>query len=175
MGNVGSSSQPERPRRKVYRFLGWSAAGVFLLGVLAIYHYRYPTDPRCAALLAHPDNDVVIPLPVDCKQTRSSPDDEMMKYLENERRKRGLEFRAWITCTPSTQIESLRLAFTQDPRWLPSYVPDAYQFRQTVIILPYAQPIPRGSPVAAEVCLMSRSRYASLIAEQCDGKFSVWK
>jgi len=98
-----------------------------------------------------------------------------VKYLENERNWRGLVFKAWITCKPPNQAHATEFAFTRDPHWLPTYVPRAYQFRRTVIILPVRQAIAWQSDVAGEVCLMSRWRYALMIAGQCDGKFSVWK
>lgn len=58
---------------------------------------------------------------------------------------------------------------------MPSYAPRTYQFRRTVIILPYAQSVPKGSTVVAEVCLMPWRRYVSQIAGQCAGKFAAWK
>jgi hypothetical protein len=177
MGNVGNASQPEHPRPKGHRFLGWFLAGVVPIAILLVY-YLYsadPADPRCLTLLAHPDSEVVIPLPVNCILTTDAPADQMVKYLENERKQRGLVFKAWITCKSSNQIHATEFAFTHDPRWLPSYVPGTHQFRQTVIISGYAPPTPQESAVAGEVCLMPKRRYVSQIAGQCDGKFAVWK
>lgn len=148
-------------------------AGVLAL-ILFIFRPSLP-DPECAALLALPDNDVTIPLPANCIQTTEAPPDNMMKYLENERNRRGLMFENWIICKTSSQTARPGFAFERDPRWLPSYVPGTYQFRRTVIILPYALRSPEGSPVAAEMCLMPRRRYISQITGQCDGKFAVWK
>jgi hypothetical protein len=62
-----------------------------------------------------------------------------------------------------------------DSHWLPSYVPGTYQFRRTVIIVPYAQPTPQRSPVIAEVCLMPWGKYFSQLAGQCNGKYKVWR
>jgi len=97
------------------------------------------------------------------------------KYLENARKQRGLVFKAWITCKPSNQTQTTEFAFTHDAHWLPSYVPGAYQFRQTVILSGSAPPTAQESAVAGEVCLMPKRRYVSQIAGQCDGKFAVWK
>ncbi len=146
-------------------------------GVLALILFIcFPSlpDPKCAALLAHPAIDVTIPLPANCIQTTEASADNMVKYLENERNRRGLIFKKWVICKTPSQTATPGLAFERDPRWLPSYVPGTYQFRRTVIIVPYALPVPEGSPVVAEVCLMPRRRYVSQIAGQCDGKFSVW-
>lgn len=110
-----------------------------------------------------------------CFQVTEVPPDNMVKYLENERNRRGLVFKKWITCKTASQTATPSFALEQDPRWLPSYVPGTCQFRRTVVILPHARPVPEGSPVVAEVCLMPRRRYVSEIAGQCDGKFSVWK
>jgi len=147
-------------------------------GVLALILFIcFPSlpDPKCAALLAHPENDVTIPLPANCIQTTKASADNMVKYLENERNRRGLIFKKWVICKTPSQTATPGFAFERDPRWLPSYVPGTYQFRRTVIILPHALPVPEGSPVVAEVCLMPRRRYVSQIAGQCDGKFAVWK
>jgi hypothetical protein len=148
-------------------------AGVLAL-ILFIFFPSLP-DPKCAALLARPENDVIIPFPANCIQTTEAPADSMMKYLENERNRRGLIFVKWVICKTPSQTATPGFAFERDPRWLPSYVPGTYQFRRTVIILPYALRSPEGSPVAAEMCLMPRRMYVSQIAGQCDGKFAVWK
>jgi hypothetical protein len=148
-------------------------AGVLAL-ILFIFFPSLP-DPKCAALLARPENDVTIPLPANCIQTTEAPADNMMKYLENERNRRGLIFVKWVICKTPSQTATPGFAFERDPRWLPSYVPGTYQFRRTVIILPHALRSPEGSPVAAEMCLMPRRMYVSQIAGQCDSKFAVWK
>ena len=148
-------------------------AGVLAL-ILFIFFPSLP-DPKCAPLLMRPESDVAIPLPDNCMLTTDAAADQVVKYLENERKQRGLVFKAWIHCNPSSQTQTTEFAFTHDPRWLPSYVPGAYQFRQTVILYRYAPPIPQASAVVGEVYLMPRRRYVSQIAGQCDGKFSVWK
>jgi hypothetical protein len=148
-------------------------AGVLAL-ILFIFFPSFP-DPKCAALLAQPENDVTIPLPGNCIQTTEAPPDIMVKYLENERNRRGLIFKKWVSCKTPGRTETLSFALERDPRWLPSYVPGTYQFRRTVIILPYAPRVPEGSPVAAEMCLMPRRSYVLQIAGQCDGKFAIWK
>jgi len=147
-------------------------------GVLALIVFVFfPTlpDPMCAGLLAHPESDVTIPLPANCIQTTDVAIDNMVKYLESERKRRGLIFKQWITCKTRSQTANPGFPFERDQRWLPSYVPGTYQFRRTVVILPDAPPVPQGSPVVAEVCLMPWRRYVSQITGQCDGKFSVWK
>ena len=148
-------------------------AGVLAL-ILFIFFPSLP-DPKCAALLARPESDVDISLPANYIQTTDVPRDDVVKYLENERNTRGLISKKWITCKTPNQTPTPGFAFERDPRWLPSYVPRTYQFRRTVIILPYAQPVPKGSSVVAEVCLMPWRRYVSQIAGQCAGKFTVWK
>jgi len=107
--------------------------------------------------------------------TTDAPPEQVVKYLENARKQRGLVFKAWITCKPSNQTQTTEFAFTHDAHWLPSYVPGAYQFRQTVILSGSAPPTAQESAVAGEVCLMPKRRYVSQIAGQCDGKFAVWK
>jgi len=148
-------------------------AGVLALA-LFIFFPSLP-DPNCATLMVHTADDVAIPLPTNCDQTITVPMDEMVKYLENERISRGLIFKRWITCKVSGQARGASFTFDRDPRWLHSYAPRTYQFRRTVIILPYAQPVPEGSPVVGEGCLMPWRRCVSQIAGQCGGRFSVWK
>jgi len=153
---------------------GWLVALGSLIVVLWIF-YPLLQDPRCAILLFRSIGEQSILLPANCVQTTQVQTDKMTSYLEHERKKRGLSFRAWITCTPTGQAVKPVFGFVSDSRWLPSYVPNTYQFRRAVIILPYAQPVPEGSPVAAELCLVPWRQYSSQVAGQCGGKFSVWK
>lgn len=155
-------------------FLGLLVVAGVLALILFIF-FPSLSDPKCAALLARPESDVGICIPANCIQTRDVRSDDMVTYLENERNTRGLIFKKWITCETPNQTLTSGFAFERDPRWLPSYVPRTYQFRRTVIILPYARPVPKGSSVVAEVCLMPWRRYVSQIAGQCAGKFTVWK
>lgn len=182
MEDVGSSNQLGHPSRGTRRFLLGLIVTVALIVIVLAYNYLYLADPRCATLLAHPDSDVVIPLPTNCMLTTDVPDDETAKSLDAERKRRGLAFRAWISCKASNEERPIEFSFIHDSRWLPSYVPGAYQFRQTVIIggrppskTESMQPTAGGAIVVAEVCLMPRRRYARLISGQCDGKFSVWR
>ena len=160
-------------KTKVFRRLGWLIAGGALVLILLIF-FSSAVDPRCAPLLAHSD-EVVVPLPPNCTQTSVRPTGEMTNNLERERNQRDLILKSWIICKPSNSPPEISLLLDQDPRWLPSYVPGTYQFRRTVVIFPYAQPVSEGSKVIGVVCLVPWRRYASQIAGQCDGKFAVWK
>jgi len=133
-----------------------------------------PVDPNCEQLLSHPDSDVSIPLPPNCELTANAPAHERTKYLEAERKRRGLIFKAWISCGQPGPGETREFAFAHDPHWLPGYEPGRYQFRQTVVISGDSSPGDR-SGVAGVVCLMPRDRYTAQISGQCDGKFSIWK
>ena len=62
-----------------------------------------------------------------------------------------------------------------DPRWLPSYVPGAYQFRRTIIVVPIGPATPQRSHIVAEVCLMPWRKYLSQVVGVCKGKYAVWK
>jgi len=143
-----------------------------VLGMAALIIFPSLPDPTCLSLIVRSEQDALILLPANCSRNRSMDSDSMVKYLEDERNRRGLLFRQWIICngTPESSF-----GFMNDPRWLPSYVPGTYQYRRTVIIVPYAQPIPEGSPVIAEVCLMPWRNYIRQIAGECTGKYSVWK
>jgi len=136
---------------------------------------KSPVDTRCADILAHPENDVVIPLPENCTLATYAPMEQRAKNFEIERMHRGLTLKAWIICNPSSRTQSIQFAYTHDPRWMPSYVPGLYQLRQTVIISPDEIPPPRKPVIAGEVCLMPRERYLSQIYGQCDSKFELWK
>lgn len=159
----------ERSVGWVKRFL---VVCVLAVGVLILFPYSPVPDPTCASLVARSKEEVDISLPANCARSHNVASDKMVEYLERERKSRGLLFHEWITCK---ELPAGGFAFMNDPHWLPSYVPGTYQFRRTVIIVPYAQPIPRGSPVVAEVCLRPWREYVQQIAGQCDGKFSVWK
>ncbi len=167
------SGQPVSSRRSRPYLLPMLVVAAVLILALWISFPVWPPDPRCALLLASSQADEEITLPATCTLTANVGSDEMVKYLDQEREQRGLVFKRWITC--QEHAERTAFSFEHDPRWLPSYKPRAYQFRRTVVILPYAEPIPKGSPVVAEICLMPRRRFASLIEGQCNGKFAVWK
>lgn len=163
--------------RSVYlRLLGGLFAAGFLLMVIFWDRITHePPDPQCAALLAISDQEVATPIPTKCIEISEVPRDAMVKYLDNERIQRGLVFKTWITCKWSGAASKPTLDFEHDPHWLPSYSPLTYQFRRTVVILPYGQSALWETPVTAEVCLIPKRRYASQIAGECDGKFAVWK
>jgi hypothetical protein len=158
----------------IVRLLAWIlAGGICVVLALWVFFPLRPPDPRCVALLATSGQSVQVPIPSNCVETDAVPEDAVVRYLENERKQRGLIFKSWIRCKPSSETAASAFDFARDPRWLPSYKPLCYQFRRTIVILPYAQP--QESPVAAEVCLTPKPRYLSQIAGQCDGKFAVWK
>jgi hypothetical protein len=140
------------------------------LGVLILFPSL--PDPTCTSLLARSVGEVAIHLPANCALVPDAVSDEMVNYLEHERSSRSLVFRKWITCSV---LQTGGFAFMNDPHWLPSYVPGTYQYRRTVIVVPYARSIAQGSPIVGEVCLMPWRKYISQVAGQCDGKFSVWK
>ena len=174
MAHGPESAQSSGVRSVPLRYLGWLIASCLLV-IFLWSSYPVLLHPRCAPLLVRSGRDVTISLPADCVQTAQVPSDNMTTYFENERNRRGLILKSWVVCQTPSRAPTREFTFTRDSRWLPSYVPDTYQFRRTVIILPYAQPVPEGSSVVAEVCLMPWRRYISQIAGECDGKFSVWK
>jgi hypothetical protein len=156
-------------------FGGLFVTGLLLVIILGNFFSRWSPDPRCADLLAISDQDVAIPLPPNCIETSEATPDPLVKYLDNERERRGLVFKKWIICKLSGAASKPALDFQQDQRWLPSYEPLTYQFRRTVVILPCGQSALGESPVAAQVCSIPKQKYAAQIAGQCDGKFALWK
>jgi hypothetical protein len=162
-------------KKKLLRII----AGLLVLGfaTLALF-VLFPAlpDPTCAALIVCSIRDVAIPLPQNCRLIREVPRDPMVEYLAEDRIRRGLVHKSWVICEPVISGLGFGHNFENDTRWLPSYVPDTYEFRRTVVILPhrYSHPTPR-SDVVAEVTKLPWSRYLSQIAGQCDGKYSVWR
>jgi len=154
--------QAQRPRRS-WRPL----AVVFSVVTLLLLFLRSPSAPLLTRSEAVP-----IPVPANCALTRNVAPDEMEKYLERERFARNLIFKEWIACRG---VPVAGFTFADDPRWLPSYVPGTFQFRRMVIIVPYARPVPQGSEVVAEVCVMPWRKYLRQIVGEYKGKFSVWK
>lgn len=147
--------------------------GVCVLAVGVVILFPLSPDPTCASLLARSEEEVHISLPANCDRSRNVASDSMVEYFEHERSSRGLIPHEWITCKDAP---AGGFSFMSDPHWLPSYVPGTYQYRRTVIIVPYGpHPILQGPRVVGEVCLMPWRRYIRQIAGQCDGKFSVWK
>jgi hypothetical protein len=143
-----------------------------VLALLVLVLFPSLPDPTCASLMVRALPDTLIALPADCGRSRSVIPDAMVSYLERERISRGLSPHGWITCT---EVPANGFAFMNDSRWLPSYVPGTYQFRRTVIIVPYTDSAPKGSPVMAEVSRVPWGRYIRQIAGQCTGKYSVWR
>jgi hypothetical protein len=164
---------------KTHRKLLGVIGGLLLAGsgLILILWIFYPAllDKQCMALLSLSRGEAAIPLPADCTVVAQVPEDAMVNYLERERKRRGLIFKNWITCKTAEQPMTRDVTFMHDPHWLPSYVPNTYQFRRTVIVLPYGQGIPTGSPVVAQVNLVPWRKYVAQIAGQCSGKFSIWK
>ncbi len=150
--------------------------GILVLGFLSLFLLvLFPSlpDPICAALLVRSVTNLAIPLPPNCVRARDLASDDMTRYLDRERESERLVFKDWITCKEIPPPQGF--AFWDDPHWLPSYVPGKYQFRRTVIIVPYSHSAPKGSHVMGEVCRMPWWRYLQQVAGQCDGKYSVWR
>jgi len=179
MGEGQGSERHGKGKPNTLHLLGWLAAAAALITILFVFYPVLLEPGGCVALVAVSGREVAVPLPPDCVQSANVPEDDMVKYLENEPHRSGLVFKSWITCSTSSQAQAagfaFERAFERDPRWLPSYVPRTYQFRRTVVILPYARPVPEKSPVVAQVCRVPWRRYVSQIAGECNGKFSVWK
>jgi hypothetical protein len=124
------------------RALG-AALIVTLLAFAALMLFPSLPDPTCASVMVRTATKPRITIPANCVASRSVVPDAMVSYLEQERIRRGLLPDGWITCT---ERPAEPFSFTDDPHWLPSYVPGAYQFRRTVIIVPYVPSAPKGSP-----------------------------
>jgi hypothetical protein len=163
----GPFAQAQRPRRSgpvlAVQVLAFIIVTLLLLLLLFL---RSPSAPLLTRSEA-----VSIPVPRNCALTRNAAPDEMQKYLERERFARKLIFKEWITC-PDVPVAGF--TFADDRRWLPSYAPGAFQFRRTVVIVPYARPIPQGSAVVAEVCVMPWHKYLRQIVWEYNGKFALW-
>jgi len=154
--------------------LTYVLAGLVLcvLGMGTLIIFPALPDPTSVSLIVRSTGEIAIPLPAGCARVASVDFDAMARYLEDERNRRGLIAHQWITCK---ELSKESLQFVNDTHWLPSYVPGTYQYRRTVIIVPYAQPVPQGSPIIAEVCLMPWPKYIRQIAGEGTGKYSVWK
>ena len=142
------------------------------LVLVALLLFPIITEPDCLSMAWRSQEHIQIPLPANCTETPTIAEDQTVKYLEHERSRRGLAFRGWITCEGAPKRV---FAFLRDPRWLPSYVPGTYQFRRTVLIVPFAHAASQSSPVQGEICVMPWLKYCRQIAGQCSGKFSGWK
>jgi hypothetical protein len=103
----------KRPNRKAFRILLWLVASV-ILGVVFTVYYYVPADPRCKDILDHPDGGVTVPLPLNCTLSADAPNDQKKAQFENERRRRGLVFKAWVVCGPTSQVQSIEFAYTLD-------------------------------------------------------------
>jgi hypothetical protein len=151
----------------------WLLSVLLASGALVLVFFAF-SGYLCPTLLLRSIRLEAITLPQDCQMSANVQTDDKVRYLENDRVRRRLIFKGWITCKQLEQASAREFIFLKDPRWLPSYVPGTYQFRRTVILFP-GHPVPKGSRVVAEVCLMGWRKYISQIAGQCGDKFSVWK
>jgi hypothetical protein len=146
-----------------------SLAGVIV--VLAVILVVPVTGSDCAALME--PGEAPLMLPANC--TRMKKTSESANYFESQRKERGLNHDGWIVCSAPSDGGAWERAIQEDHRWLPSYVPGAYQWRRTVLLLPYGPSSRAGSHLVAEICLMPRWKYIRQIYGQCDEKFAVWK
>jgi hypothetical protein len=174
-----SRNEPDEDPTPVRRRTGQYLLVALLVGcaVAAVVFLLYPglVDFRCAPLLIHSVRDAEIPLPGSCSEATGAPSDSVAGYLENDRTERALLLKKWIVCGDPGQVSRLQFTLARDPRWLPGYVPDSYQFRRTVVIIAHSKPASEASHVVAVVCLLPWRKYISQIGGQCDAKFSVWR
>ncbi len=147
------------------------AALLLIFVAASVFAFEY----RCVSLLVSSMKNVDVPVPEGCSPSQTVPHDSTVEYLENERRNRGLAFESWITCSPLKQDHVRDFGILRDPRWLPSYQGQAYQFRRVVIIFPYAPSSPATSTVVAEVASVPWFRYISQVRKDCEKKFSAWR
>ena len=169
MNHAVRPSSTNHRRGRAFRLLA-----ITICLVLAAAIYVSPLDIHCVPLLVASAREVPIPLPWGCSLASRVPQDQMVEYLENDRKSRGLDFKSWITCPPLEEGQTRDFPVDHDARWMPSYDPGTLQFHRVVIVSPYAQPIPRNSPVVAEVALTPWLRYISEVSGECHGKYSVW-
>jgi len=80
-------------RPTYWRFLtGLFVAALLLMIILWNFVSHWPSDPRCAGWLAISDQDVAVPLPPNCVESSEATPDALVKYLDIERKQRGLVF-----------------------------------------------------------------------------------
>jgi hypothetical protein len=172
--NARDGNPPAAGRLKSRYLLAALLVGAGMAAALLLLYLRL-IDFRCVSLLAHSAGEAYISLPAGCIETTNAPSDSVVEYLRNDSSGRGFLLRRWIMCDDAIQASKVRFVFEQDPRWLPSYVPDGYQFRRTVVVFPHSKPVPEASRVAAAVGLVPWRRYVLQVGGQCATKLSVWK
>lgn len=168
-----NESKGDVGNRRSQRIARWGVLGA-LLALVVLAFCLLPVDPRCVPLIIRSFRDVQIPLPQGCTSTTDPFEGETIQWLEDDRKSRGLIFKSRIVCTPREADGTRRFDLLNDPRWLPGYVPQTYQFRRTVVIFPTKKGVAPNSPVVAEVVLVPWTRYLSQISRECKGKFSMW-
>jgi len=154
------------------RWRGWIVFAGAILAVTLIV-VVFPIERSCVSLLAAGEPPMM--LPKDCTLERIPPSEQRFENLEAERLQRGLKREGWIECAPTANARAWLNSLETDRRWLPSYVPGAYEWRRTVIVVGGGPASATGTQVIGEVCLMPWRRYIQLIRGECGGKFAVWK
>ena len=135
-------------------------------------------DANCISLLTRGCGEEIISLPPNCAQTTTSPDDETAACFYSQGKQQGLKFKSWIVCNGQVDPRAPIFDLDHDPRWLPSYVQGAYQFRRTVIISPYLSTAPKRHPqsqpsLPCPFCAISRNSTASATGNSPSGRGRV--
>jgi hypothetical protein len=156
------------------RRLQFLVAGVILL---AGFYFYSRLGPGCAAIVWRSLHEPSLAMPEGCSLTRDVTPDDMTRELELNARERGVVFKEWIVCAPLAAGASRRNPIADDPRWLPTYAPGAYQMRRLMVIFPQADATKtaRKNQVVGEVATMPWKEFVRLISGQCETKFVIWQ
>jgi hypothetical protein len=158
----------------VVRRLPFLVAGVILL--VGFYFYSR-LGPGCVAIVRRSLHEPALAMPAGCSLTRDVAPDDVTRELESDAQQRGVNFKEWIVCAPLAAGETRRFPIFEDPRWLPTYAPGAFEMRRMMIIFPRAAvaKAARNNQVVAEVATMPWREFLRLIGGQCETKFVIWQ
>lgn len=119
------------------------------------------------------NDEVPYDLPENCAGVTQAQTGKNFQALEDQRKRRGLEFEGTIICKRPADLARM----TENPDWLPSYVCCTWQYRRYIILtipqIPMQTESPGESEAVAEICLMPRWRYMKQLAGDCE-KFKIW-
>ena len=119
------------------------------------------------------NDEVPYDLPQSCAAVAKITTKRNFQALEDERKRRGLEFEATIVCKLPVDLSRM----TKNPDWLPSYVCCTWQYRRHIILtvpqISTQNESSGESEAVAEICLMPRWKYMKQLAADCE-KFKIW-
>jgi hypothetical protein len=169
-------------RKSFYRSLGIVSVIVIGTAIAVLTGHPYRLCVRLAAAeLFRPSTTELMPLPLDCVETRDAVSQDMLTIIELQRAAYDLSLQNVRTCRSSSRFpqgepEFSERAFTEEVRrkWLPAYVGCCtYSFRRHFAVVA-AKSDGEGAQIVVATLVESRWNYLRFLRWHCDEKLKAW-